>query len=219
MIKSTAVNAALSIMALATFGLTACSQAVPPEEAAGTAITATSLPEACKDHYLLAAMPEAKTIAGKTLSDVSCQSFSITMGYGPELDRVSLQLTDTKAPVTELQGAMAKMAAAGQKATYDATKMAIGLTKGVRQMAIEAPGGVAALGGEDYLSVIMDRADGEIVIGIEPKDQNAQPALMGLLKDRYVFNVQLGAAEIDGAAAAQAAYQPWLSAMRLNALP
>jgi len=198
----------------------ACSNGTEAEaNPAASSDQAVSLPAECKDHPLLAAMPEAKTIAGKTLSDISCQSFSITMGYGPELDRVSLQLTDTKAPVTELQGSMAQMAAAGQKATYDATKMAITLAKSVRQMAIEAPGGIEALGGEDYLSVIMDRADGEMIIAVEPKDQNAQPALMGLLKDRYVLNIQLGATKVDGATAAEAAYQPWLSATRLNALP
>lgn len=207
---------------MAALGLVAaCSEAPNDNGSAASASSAKaiSLPAECQNHPLLAVMPEAKTIAGKTLSDVSCQSFSITMGYGPELDRVTLQLTDTQAPVTELQGSMAKMATAGQKATYDTTKMAIGMVKAVRQMALEAPGGVEALGGEDYLSVVTDRADGEMVIGIEAKGGHAQPALMGLLKDRYVFNAQLGATEIDGATAAEAAYQPWLSAMRLNALP
>lgn len=198
----------------------ACSNGTEAEaSSASKSDQAVSLPAECKDHPLLAAMPEAQSIAGKTLSDISCQPFSITMGYGPELDRVSLQLTDTKAPATEATGGLAKLAAAGQKLTYDTTKTAMILTKGVRQMALETPGGVEALGGEDYLSVIMERPDGEIIIALEAKDQQAQPKLMGLLKDRYVFTIQLGAQEVEGAAAATAAYQPWLSATRLNALP
>lgn len=198
----------------------ACSNGTEAEaNPAASSDQAVSLPAECQGHPLLAAMPEAKTIAGKTLSDISCQSFSITMGYGPELDRVNLQLTDTKAPATDLSDGLAKMAAAGQKLAYDATKTAISLNKSVRQMAIDSPGGVEALGGEDYLSVIMDRPDGEIIIAVEAKDQQVQPQLMGLLKDRYVFTIQLGSEPIDGAAAATAAYQPWLSATRLNALP
>jgi len=69
--------------------------------------------------------------------------------------------------------------------------------------------------------VVMDSPTGEtVVIGVDPKDSGGRVgSLMSALKGRYGLTIHIEQDELSGAAAARTAYQPYLSAMRLNALP
>jgi hypothetical protein len=95
------------------------------------------------------------------------------------------------------------------------------MTKGVREMALSSPPALASIGGEDYLPVVMDAPSGEpIVIGVEPKDSGGRVgSMMSALKGRYGLTIHIEQDDLSGADAARAAYQPYFSAMRLNALP
>ncbi|OMG58330.1 hypothetical protein [Brevundimonas sp. ZS04] len=204
--------------------LTACSnaEAPPPAEAGASALLSkAALPSECVDHPLLAAMPTAQTIAGKPLTEVECQAFSVSMTYGEPGTSAEILLIDSKAPVPEESGPMSGLLAAAQETAFKSVVAGVEMTKGVREMALSSPPALASIGGEDYLPVVMDAPSGEpIVIGVEPKDSGGRVgSMMSALKGRYGLTIHIEQDDLSGAAAARAAYQPYLSAMRLNALP
>lgn len=203
--------------------LTACSnaEAPPSAEAGASALSKAALPSECVDHPLLAAMPTAQTIAGKPLTEVECQAFSVSMTYGEPGTSAEILLIDSKAPVPEESGPMSGLLAAAQATAFKSVVAGVEMTKGVREMALSSPPALASIGGEDYLPVVMDAPSGEpVVVGVEPKDSGGRVgSMMSALKGRYGLTIHIEQDDLSGAAAARTAYEPYLSAMRLNALP
>jgi len=213
---------ALSLASVAVL-TAACSNAEAPAktEAAASAASRVALPPECENHPLLAAMPAAGTIAGKPLTEIECQAFSVSMTYGEPGTSAEILLIDSKAPVPEESGPLSGLLAGAQETAFKSVVAGVEMTKGVREMALSSPPALASIGGEDYLAVVMDSPTGEtVVIGVEPKDSGGRVgSLMSALKGRYGLTIHIEQDELSGAAAARTAYQPYLSAMRLNALP
>ncbi len=213
---------ALSLASVAVL-IAACSNAEAPAktEAAASAASRVALPPECENHPLLAAMPAAGTIAGKPLTEIECQAFSVSMTYGQPGTSAEILLIDSKAPVPEESGPLSGLLAGAQETAFKSVVAGVEMTKGVREMALSSPPALASIGGEDYLAVVMDSPTGEtVVIGVEPKDSGGRVgSLMSALKGRYGLTIHIEQDELSGAAAARTAYQPYLSAMRLNALP
>ena len=180
-----------------------------------------ALPPECENHPLLAAMPTAQTIAGKPLTEIDCQAFSVSMTYGEPGTSTEILLIDSKAPVPEESGPLSGLIAGAQETAYKSAVAAVEITKGGRELALSSPTALASIGGENYLSIVMDGPTGEVaVIGIESVDSGGDvDSLISVLKDRYGLTIHIEQDHLSGAAAARAAYQPYLSAMRLNALP
>ncbi|RIJ66662.1 hypothetical protein D1604_08635 [Brevundimonas sp. LPMIX5] len=166
-------------------------------------------------------MPTAQTIAGKPLTEVECQAFSVAMTYGEPGTSAKIVLIDAKAPIPEDAGALGGLLATAQKTAYESVSRGVIMTKGVREAALTSPTAVASVGGENYLSVVMDGPTGEpAVISVEPKDADGRVgALMSVLKGRYALSIGIEQDDLSGADAARAAYQPYFNAMRLSALP
>jgi len=194
----------------------ACSNPEAPAKASKVA-----LPPECENHPLLAAMPTAQTIAGKPLTEVECQAFSVSMTYGEPGTSTEILLIDSKAPVPEESGPLAGLLVGAQETAYKSAVAAVEMTKGVREMGLSSPTILASIGGENYLPVVMDGPTGEaVVIGVEPQDSGGRVgSMISVLKGRYGLTVYIEQDDLSGAAAARTAYQPYLSAMRLNALP
>lgn len=198
----------------------ACSNPEAPTKAEAAA-SKVALPPECENHPLLAAMPTAQTIAGKPLTEIDCQAFSVSMTYGEPGTSTEILLIDSKAPVPEESGPLSGLIASAQETAYKSAVAAVEITKGGRELALSSPTALASIGGENYLSVVMDGPTGEVaVIGIESMDSGGDvDSLISVLKDRYGLTIHIEQDHLSGAAAARAAYQPYLSAMRLNALP
>lgn len=198
----------------------ACSNPEAPPQAEATAFK-VALPPECENHPLLAAMPTAQTIAGKPLTEIDCQAFSVSMTYGEPGTSTEILLIDSKAPVPEESGPLSGLIASAQETAYKSAVAAVEITKGGRELALSSPTALASIGGENYLSIVMDGPTGEVaVIGIESMDSGGDvDSLVSVLKDRYGLTIHIEQDHLSGAAAARAAYQPYLSAMRLNALP
>ncbi|MFS0789614.1 hypothetical protein ABC306_08145 [Brevundimonas sp. 2P05AA] len=198
----------------------ACSNAEAPTQAEAAAFK-VALPPECENHPLLAAMPTAQTIAGKPLTEIDCQAFSVSMTYGEPGTSTEILLIDSKAPVPEESGPLSGLIAGAQETAYKSAVAAVEITKGGRELALSSPTALASIGGENYLSVVMDGPTGEVaVIGIESMASGGDVnSLISVLKDRYGLTIHIEQDHLSGAAAARAAYQPYLSAMRLNALP
>ena len=220
MFRPAAIALSLASVAVLT---AACSNAEAPAkaEAAASAASRVALPPECENHPLLAAMPVAGTIAGKPLTEIECQAFSVSMTYGEPGTSAEILLIDSKAPVPEESGPLSRLLAGAQETAFKSVVAGVEMTKGVREMALSSPPALASIGGEDYLAVVMDSPTGEtVVIGVEPKDSGGRVgSLMSALKDRYGLTIHIEQDELSGGAAARTAYQPYLSAMRLNALP
>lgn len=200
----------------------ACSnEAAPPSEVQTAKALKTALPPECANHPLLAAMPATQTIAGKPLTEIECQAFSVSMTYGEPGTSAQILLIDSQAPVPTESGPLSGLLAGAQETAFKSVVAGVEMTKGVREMALSSPPALASIGGEDYLAVVMDSPTGEtVVIGVEPKDSGGRVgSLMSALKGRYGLTIHIEQDELSGAAAARTAYQPYLSAMRLNALP
>ena len=220
MFRPAAIALSLASVAVLT---AACSNAEAPAkaEAAASAASRVALPPECENHPLLAAMPAARTIAGKPLTEIECQAFSVSMTYGEPGTSAEILLIDSKAPVPEESGPLSGLLAGAQETAFKSVVAGVEMTKGVREMALSSPPALASIGGEDYLAVVMDSPTGEtVVIGVEPKDSGGRVgSLMSALKGRYGLTIHIEQDDLSGAAAARTAYQPYLSAMRLNALP
>lgn len=188
-------------------------------EAAGLGKVAT--PPECTNHPLLPAMPTAQTIAGRALTSIECEAFSITMTYGEEGASAEILLVDSKAPPPKDTGPLTELLVGTQQMAFNNVVAAMGMTKGVRQMTLETPGAVERIGGPDYLPVVMDGPTGEpFVISVEPKDAGGSGGpLMSVLKGRYALTVLIEQEGVSGAAAALSTHQPYLAATNLKALP
>jgi len=215
--RHTAVALTLASVAALT---AACSNPEAPAGVEAAAATKVALPPECENHPLLAAMPTAQTIAGKPLTEIECQAFSVSMTYGEPGTSAEILLIDSKAPVPEESGALSGLLAGAQETAFKSVVAGVEMTKGVREMALSSPPALASIGGEDYLAVVMEAPTGEpVVIGVEPKDSGGRVgSLMSALKGRYGLTIHIEQDDLSGAAAARTAYQPYLSAMRLNAL-
>lgn len=218
MLRHTAVALSLASVAALT---AACSNPEAPAKAESAAASKVALPPECENHPLLAAMPTAQTIAGKPLTEIECQAFSVSMTYGEPGTSAEILLIDSKAPVPEESGALSGLLAGAQETAYKSAVAAVEMTKGVREMGLSSPTALASIGGENYLPVVMDGPTGEaVVIGVEPQDSGGRVgSMISVLKGRYGLTVYIEQDDLSGAAAARTAYQPYLSAMRLNALP
>ena len=218
MFRHTAVALTLASVAALT---TACSNAEAPTKAESAAATKAAMPPECENHPLLAAMPTAQAIAGKPLTEIECQAFSVSMTYGEPGTSAEILLIDSKAPVPEESGALSGLLAGAQETAFKSVVAGVEMTKGVREMALSSPPALASIGGEDYLAVVMEAPAGEpVVIGVEPKDSGGRVgSLMSALKGRYGLTIYIEQDDLSGAAAARTAYQPYFDAMRLNALP
>jgi hypothetical protein len=199
----------------------ACSNPEAPTKAEAASASKVALPPECENHPLLAAMPTAQTIAGKPLTEIDCQAFSVSMTYGEPGTSTEILLIDSKASVPEESGPLSGLIAGAQETAYKSAVAAVEITRGERELALSSPTALASIGGENYLSVVMDGPTGEVaVIGIESMDSGGDvDSLISVLKDRYGLTIHIEQDHLSGAAAARAAYQPYLSAMRLNALP
>ena len=200
--------------------LSACGQSgdAAQADAVTSAKTGATVPVECKDHPLLAAMPEPVAIGGKPLTSMSCQPFSIEMAWGEAGSSTSIILVDSQGPTGNLPAAMADM---GRKLPYQASKSAVLMTEGVRQMAEAYPASVADLGGPDFLPVIKEAAGGlKYALEVEAKDAGGLAgSVVGIAKDRYALTMNIEQDTVVGATAGEAAYAPWLSALRLSQLP
>lgn len=198
--------------------LSACSQPADDKAAASDSrATAMKLPASCKDHPLLPAMPELAPVAGKVLTSVDCQPWSVTMVWGGEMDSTEIILVDSQAPDGNDTTGLAKMA---RTMPLQAAKSAVTMTKGVREMALAYPASLAELGGEDYLSIVKDAPGGlTYALDVAPKDSGGRAgSVVGTIADRYALTININNDTITGISAAEAAYAPWLAALRLNAL-
>lgn len=219
-------NATIALTSL--FVLTAaCSNenaptANPKAANAGAAATVKAdVPAQCVDHPLMPAMPTAPVIGGRPLTEVECEAFTVTMIYGEAGASAKVILVDSKAPAPKDAGPLTDLLVGAQQTAFNSVVASMGMMQGVRQMAIETPGAVARLGGEDYLSVVMNGPTGEpVVIGVEPKDADSGVGpLMSVLKGRYALTILIEQEGVSGAAAALSTHQPYLAAMNLKALP
>jgi hypothetical protein len=211
-IKQTAFVAAAAMLVLA-----GCSQGATPAENTQSAKSNFKLPDTCKDHYLLAALPAPADLGGKSLTSVECQPFSVEMVWGDEMSPTKIILVDSQGPNGDLPAGLADM---GRKLPMDASRTAITMTKGVQEAALAYPASLAELGGEDYLSIVKEAGGGLVyALPVEPKDSGGEVgALIGIVKDRYSLTIGIEDGNIIGIAAGEAAYAPWLSALRLSAL-
>lgn len=218
MFKSTVAAAALSIMGLATIGLTACSQAAPPEETATTAISAANLPETCKDHYLLAALPAPAPLGGKPLTQIDCQGFSVTMTWGEPGTSTQINLIDSQGPKGDAPEAASQMM---RELPMQAAKTALAMTAAVADTAKTYPASMDELGGPDYLPYVTQTPEGlSYSVEVEPKDSGGKVgSVIGVLKDRYVVTLLIEQDHLEGLAAGEAAYAPYLAALKLGILP
>ena len=223
MFRYTAVALTLASIAALTAACSDSDAAAKPDAAAPaqTAAQTAALPPECANHPLLPAMPSAQTIAGKPLTEVECQAFSVAMTYGEPGSSAKITLIDAQAPIPEDAGALAGLLSKAQQTAYESVSRGVIMVKGVREAALTSPTAVASVGGENYLSVVMDGPTGEpAVISVEPKDADGRVgSLMSVLKGRYALSIGIEQDDLSGADAARAAYQPYFSAMRLNALP
>lgn len=199
----------------------ACSNedAAARTKAAGLGKVAT--PPECANHPLLPAMPTAQKIAGRALTSIECEAFSITMTYGEAGVSAEILLVDSKAPPPADAGPLTELLVGTQQMAFNSVVAAVGMMKGVRQMTLDTPGAVERIGGPDYLPVVMDGPTGEaFVIGVEPKDAGGGVGpLMSVLKGRYALTVLIEQEGVSGAAAALSTHQPYLAATNLKALP
>ena len=203
----------LSVVALV---LAACSQADAPTSQSPAALAA-ALPEACKDHPLLPAMPEPTAIAGKALTSVECQPFSVEMIWGEAGASTSIILVDSQGPDGDTPAQLAQMAKA---LPMQAAKTAVTMAEALRETALAYPASLQELGGEDYLTVVQEEAGGlKYALDVEPLSSGGQVgSVVGIVRDRYALTINIEQ-EIKGITAGQAAYAPWLSALRLSQLP
>ncbi|KAK0338773.1 hypothetical protein LTR94_037212, partial [Friedmanniomyces endolithicus] len=63
-------------------------------------------------------MPTAQTIAGKPLTEIDCQAFSVSMTYGEPGTSTEILLIDSKAPVPEESGPLSGLIAGAQETAY-----------------------------------------------------------------------------------------------------
>ncbi len=196
--------------------LAACSQADTPASEATAARTA-ALPDTCKDNPLLPALPEPAAIAGKPLTSVDCQPFSVEMVWGEPGASTSLILVDSQGTDGDTPPQLAQM---GKALPIQAAKTAVIMAEGLRETALAYPASLEELGGEDYLTVVKEEASGlKYALDVEPLSSGGQVgSVVGVVRDRYALTLNIEQ-EIKGITAGQAAYAPWLSALRLEQLP
>lgn len=215
MSKLSVLTAIASVMILS-----ACGQSgdAAQADAAASAKTGATVPGECKDHPLLVAMPEPAALGGKPLTSMNCQPFSIEMIWGEAGSSTSIILVDSQGPIGNLPAAMADM---GRKLPFQATKSAVLMTEGVRQMAEAYPASMDELGGPDFLPVVKEAAGGlKYALEVEAKDAGGLAgSVVGIAKDRYALTINIEQDTVVGVAAGEAAYAPWLSAMRMTQLP
>lgn len=197
--------------------LAACSPGAPAAEKSAQTGAAFKMPDNCKDHYLLAALPAPADLGGKALASVECQPFSVQMNWGDEMSPTKIILVDSQGPNGDLPAGIANM---GRNLPIQAAKTAITLTKGVQETALAYPASLAELGGENYLSIVKEAAGGLVyALPVEAKDAGGEVgALIGIVKERYSLTISIENANLVGITAGEAAYAPWLSALRLSAL-
>ena len=221
MFRQTAVALSLASVAALTAACSNSDAAAKPDASTSASAKAVALPPECENHPLLPAMPAAQTLAGKPLTEVDCQAFSVAMTYGEPGTSAKITLIDAQAPIPEDVGPMAGLLVAAQKTAYESVSRGVIIAKGMREATLSSPAAVASIGGENYLSVVMYGPTGEpAIISVEPKDAEGRVGgLMSALKGRYALTIGIEQDELSGAEAARAAYQPYFDAMRLNALP
>lgn len=213
-------KASVSILFTSALALTACSQAQDAPATADTAASSASLPEACKGHALLPAMPEPHPISGKAVTAVNCEAYSVEMIWGEAGSSTSIILVDSQGPLGDVPAGIKPLAEMGRSLPLQSATTALQLTKGVEDMAKAAPAALAELGGPDFLSTVKETNGLRYTIEVDAKDAGGHVGtLIGTSKDRYALTINMEQDHLVGLAAGEAAYGPWLSAMRLNQLP
>lgn len=194
--------------------LAACSPANDQGNAAHTA----ALPDECVNHPLLAAMPAQEPLSGKQFTSISCQPYSIEMVWGDEYTPTTISLIDSQGPDGDLPPALAQ---AARTMPVEAARTALIMSKGVRETALAYPTSLESLGGEDYLSLYKEEANGlKYSLDVEPKDAGGKVGtLLGLYKERYLLTINSGNYDIVGISAGEAAYAPLLASVNLSVLP
>ena len=209
-----------SVLVVSTLALMACS---PPQDASSGSATPQSslvLSQECENHPLLPAMPSPVDIGGKALTAVECASYSIQMIWGDAGSSTSIGIVDSQGPLGDVPPSLAQMVEMGRSLPLQAANTALALTDGVAQAAMSAPAALAELGGPDYLPIVKERGNLRYTIEVQPKDNGGRVgSLTGTVKDRYAVTMNIESDSIIGLAAGEAAYNPWLSAMKLDQLP
>ena len=208
------------VVAASALTLMACGQGATETQPAEAVTTASAdLPAECESHPLLVAMPERTPLGGKAFSSISCQPFSVEMAWGEPGSSSKIILVDSQAEVED-DGVMAGMAEMARTMPYQAAVMAIQMTEGVHEMARAAPAALAEMGGPDFLPVVKEANGLRYTIEVEAKDSGGRVgSLIGTAKDRYALTLLIEHDTLVGLAAGEAAYAPYLSAMKLNQLP
>ena len=208
----TAMAAALALVACGKSPDNASSETASPQ--------AKALAASCEEHPLLPAMPEVAPIGGKPATAVNCEAYSVEMVWGEAGSSTAIILVDSQGPLGDIPAGMEQMAEMGRTLPLQAATTALQMTAGVEEMAKAAPTAVAELGGPDFLSTVKERDGLRYSIEVEPKDAGGRVGtLIGTIKDRYALTMNIEQDHLVGLAAGEAAYGPFLNAMKISKLP
>lgn len=201
--------------------MSACSQAADSSAespADATNAGGAEISEDCKNHPLLAAMPQFVEIAGKKPLSMDCNTYSIDMFWGEDGDSTWIQLVDGQASIED--GSLAAAEQMARDMSVQAATTNLTTATEVRKTGLAQPDILAMFGGPDFLPVVETGPAGlEYTISIDRQsDGGAAKDLLGLLNGRYAVKINMDDTKAVGATAGQAAYAPWLSALRLSAL-
>ncbi|WP_297801982.1 hypothetical protein [uncultured Brevundimonas sp.] len=213
---------AVSAACVGALSLSACSQPSAGGEDAKPAAGAGSvaIPASCKDHYMLPAMPEPVALAGKPLTEVTCEAFTIEMVWGEAGSSSSIVIVDSQGPLGDIPDSLKGMTEAARSLPLESVKTAHIMIEGVEALAKSTPAAMAEQGGPDFIPTIKDQGGMRYSIGVEPKPSGGQVgSLLGNVRDRYAVTMEIESDSLIGLAAGEAAYAPMLAAMRINKLP
>ena len=192
------------------FGSTAAAKMANAPQAA--------IPDACKSHVLLAAMPLVQEIAGKAPLSMACTNFSIDMVWGENGDSIRIQLVDARGTLGDTPPRLAEMA---RDMPLRAAQTALSAADEVRKVVLSEPALLDQYGGPDFLPVVDIGPTGlHYTIDIDRQgDGGSARGLIGHVQNRYAVKIDMDETKAIGAAAGRAAYAPWLNALRLTQLP
>lgn len=201
------------------FALSACSQS-PDTANSESASQQAAVPASCEGHPLLPAMPELAPIGSKPVTAVNCEAYSVEMVWGEAGDSTSIILVDSQGPLGDIPAGMEQMAEMGRSLPLQAANAALQMTEGVAEMAKAAPASLAELGGPDFLSTVKEDNGLRYAIEVEAQDAGGKVGtLIGTVKNRYAVTINIEQDNLVGLAAGEAAYAPFLNAMRIGQLP
>lgn len=179
----------------------------------------------CESHPLAAAMPPRTTISGLPFRLWDCTFNSIRAVYGNDSgNEVDISLLDTRSPDIDKQPTMQDFYRRTMDTQRTMTAASVQMLTQTLAAAGDHPDSVQAIGGQDYLPVVLPASTGEpIVIHVGARNDQAPPDVVALFKDRHVLTMEAsrGNAAITGLdnAHARALYEPFIAQLHPERLP